>query len=185
MILLDGARYDRIKRMENFKKLMGKSTIFSQVITYAPYTIAAMHAIFSGTYGNKTGVNNYYGTHSFKKDSFLTLTGYLKNNGYYTFGDLLSELVVPAVGFDELKIHNELKDDLTQRHLDFLDKVNNIRKHKNFFLYFHYSNIHTGVMLNVLKKYNNFSKEYFERKNENLKAYDGYIEAADKYRFTL
>jgi len=185
MILLDGARYDRIKRMENFKKLMGKSTVFSQVITYAPYTIAAMHAIFSGSYGSRNGVNNYYGTYSFKKDSFLTLTGYLKNNGYYTFGDLLSELVVPAVGFDELKIHNELKDDLTQRHLDFLDKINDIRKHKNFFLYLHYSNIHTGVMLNVLKKYNNFSKEYFEKKNENLKAYDSYIEAADKYLGTI
>ena len=185
MILLDGARYDRIRKMRNFSKLMEKSTIFSQVITYAPYTIASMHAIFSGSYGSRNGVNNYYGTYSFKKNFFLTLTDYLRNNGYYTFGDLLSELVVPAVGFDELKIHNELKDNLTQRHLGFLDEINAIRKDKNFFLYLHYSNIHTKIMLNVLRKYNNFSKEYFEKKEENLKAYDSYVEVADKYLGTI
>ena len=182
MITIDGARNDRIRKFENFNKLMGCSTFFSQVIAYAPYTIAGMHAIFSGTYGNKNGVNSYYKTYSFRKDSYLTLTEYMKDNGYYTVGDILNDLIVPPQGFDELKVHDELKDNLTQRHTDLLHKVDGIRKDgKNFFLYLHYSNIHTGVMQNVLKKYNNHSQEYFDNKEKNSRDFDGYMEKADKY----
>lgn len=182
MITVDGARVDRIKQFDNFNKLINKGTFFSNVITYAPYTAASMHAIFSGAYGNKTGMDNYYGTYSFQKDCYLTLTEYLKNDGYHTMADVLNELIVPSQGFDEFNVHNELKDNLTQRDCDLLERADSFRRHKeNFFLYMHYSNIHTGIMLNVLKKYNNFSQEYFDMKENNSKAYDSYLEKADSY----
>ena len=38
---------------------------------------------------------------------------------------------------------------------------------KTFFLYLHYSKIHTGISNEVLKVFNNFSNEYFD--NHELK----------------
>lgn len=182
MITIDGARIDRIRKFENFTRLINQGTFFSQVIAYAPYTISGLHSIFSGTYGNKTGVDNYFGTYKFKKNLYLTLTEYMKNNDYYTIGDIINELVVPKQGFDELKIHDEYKDNLVDRHSELLEKASKLKKDGgNFFLYLHYSNIHTRIKVNVSRKYTNFSKEYFDKKKENLKNYDSYLEQADQY----
>ena len=67
-ITIDGARVDRIVQGKNYCKLIEKSAFFQTTITYAPFTIAALHAVFSGTYGNHTGVNSYWSTPNFKKD---------------------------------------------------------------------------------------------------------------------
>jgi hypothetical protein len=53
IIMIDGGRLDRALRSSVFNKLKSESVFFSQSITYAPHTIAAMHAVFSGTYGYK------------------------------------------------------------------------------------------------------------------------------------
>ncbi len=181
-ITIDGARVDRIVKGNFYKKLINKSVFFSKTITYAPYTIAAMHAVFSGTYGNKTGVDSYWSTPNFKKNEYKTLVNYLHDVGYVTIGDSINKLILPKSGFDELTIHDELNDDLTQRHLLLLSNANKLKNDgKNFFLYLHYSNIHTGIMQQVLKKYDNFSKDYFSQKNENAKFYDELFENADKY----
>ncbi len=49
IITLDGARTDFVKKSSLFKTLESKSFFSYDCITYAPHTIAAMHAIFSGT----------------------------------------------------------------------------------------------------------------------------------------
>ena len=181
-ITIDGARLDRIINGNFYKKFIDKSTFFSKTITYAPYTIAAMHAVFSGTYGNKSGVNSYWSTPDFKKNEYKTLVKYLHDAGYVTLGDSINKLILPKNGFDELTIHDELSDNLTERHLSLLSKVNELKNNgKNFFLYLHYSNIHTGIMEKVLKKYDNFSEEYFSNKIENERFYDTLFENADKY----
>ena len=181
-ITMDGARHDRIIHGKNYKKLISKSAFFSKVIAYAPFTIAAMHAVFSGVYGFKNGVNSYWSSPNFKKNSYKTLPKYLHDLGYATFGDSINKLILPPDGFDELKIHDELNDNLTERHKALLEKMSNIRKtDKNFFLYLHYSNIHTGIMENVLKKYNNFSKEYFSNIEKNAEYYDNLFCNADVY----
>ena len=185
-ITIDGARLDRIIEGNFYKKFIEKSTFFSKTITYAPYTIGAMHAIFSGTYGNKTGVDSYWSTPDFKKNEYKTLVKYLHDAGYITIGDSINKLILPKDGFDELTIHDELNDDLTQRHLSLLSNVNELQNSgKNFFLYLHYSNIHTGIMEKVLKKYDNFSKEYFSKKSDNEKFYDMLFENADTYLETI
>ena len=181
-ITIDGARQDRIINGENFQKLISNNTFFSKVITYAPFTIAAMHAVFSGVYGFKNGVNSYWSSPNFKKNLYKTLPKYLQDEGYATFGDSINKLILPPFGFDELNIHDELHDDLTKRHKLLLEKMNEIKKTgKNFFLYLHYSNIHTGIMEKVLKPYDNFSTEYFSNKEKNSKFYDQLFFHADQY----
>ncbi|MEM3062345.1 MAG: sulfatase-like hydrolase/transferase [Nitrososphaerota archaeon] len=182
IIMIDGGRLDRALHSSIFNKLKSKSVFFSQPITYAPHTIAAMHAVFSGSYGNRTGTNSYWSTFKFKKDKFKTLTEYLKENRYYTHADLINELVVPKQGFDNFIVHDELKDDLATRHRELLQNVSKKASlGQNFFLYLHYSNIHTGIMNQVLKVYNNFSKEFFDNKKENERRYDSLFHAAELY----
>ena len=181
-VMMDGARMDRITKGKNYKNLISKSVFFSKCIAYAPFTIAAMHAIFSGEYGTKTGVDSYFSSSKFKKDKFKTLTSYLHDIGYYTHADVINKLVIPKIGFDEFVVHDELNDDLTEKHLALINQMKKINDSgKNFFLYLHYSNIHTGIMNEVLKKYNNFSKEYYENKEKNEKFYDKLFENADNY----
>lgn len=180
--MIDGGRLDRALKSPVFNNLKSQSIFFSNSITYGPHTIAAMHAVFSGSYGSRTGTNSYWSTFKFKKDKFKTLTEYLKDNDYYTHADVINQLVVPKQGFDNYVVHDELNDDLLERHKNLLDQMNkkNIEK-QNFFLYLHYSKIHTGIMNEVLKVYDNFSKDFFSNKKKNELRYDTLFEAAELY----
>ena len=181
-ITMDGARADRIIKGKNYKKIISQSAFFPKVITYAPFTISAMHAVFSGVYGFKNGVNSYWSSNNFKKEFYKTLPKFLKDTAYVTFGDSINRLVLPSVGFDELKIHDELNDNLTERHKLLLEKMEKLKQSgKKFFLYLHYSNIHTGIMQEVLKKHDNFSEEYFSNKEKNSHFYDKLFNNADEY----
>jgi arylsulfatase A-like enzyme len=141
-----------------------------------------MHAVFSGSYGTRTGTNSYWSTFKFKKQKFKTLTEYLHDENYHTCANVINELVIPKQGFDDFFIHDELKDDLSLQHKDLLKtmKAHN-DDDQNFFLYLHYSNIHTGIMNDVLKVYNNFSKEFFDNKEQNEKRYDILFGNTEKY----
>ena len=182
VILIDGGRLDRALKSKVFTDISSKSVFFSQTITYAPHTIAAMHAVFSGSYGTRTGTNSYWSTFKFKKQKFKTLTEYLHDENYYTCANVINELVIPRQGFNDFFIHDELKDDLSLQHKNLL-KTMKVRNNdgQNFFLYLHYSNIHTGIMNDVLKVYNNFSKEFFDNKKQNEKRYDALFDNAEKY----
>ena len=182
LILIDGGRLDRALKSEVFTDISSKSVFFPQTITYAPHTIAAMHAVFSGSYGTRTGTNSYWSTFKFKKQKFKTLTEYLHDENYYTCANVINELVIPRQGFDDFFIHDELKDDLSLQHKDILKTMKTHNDDgQNFFLYLHYSNIHTGIMNDVLKVYNNFSKEFFDNKEQNEKRYDVLFNNAEKY----
>jgi arylsulfatase A-like enzyme len=182
IILIDGGRVDRARRSSIFTNLQAKSVFFPQTITYAPYTNAAMHALFSGSYGNRNGTYSYWHTYRFKKNKFKTITEYFKDRGYFTCGDAHTELIVPKQGFDEFYIHDENKDDLSKHHSNLIDLVKTKNDQGNsFFLYLTYSNIHTGIKNEVLKTYNNFSKEYFQNKTINEKRYDGFFNKAENY----
>jgi len=182
IILIDGGRLDRAQNSSVFNALKNKSAFFSSSITYGPHTIAAMHAIFSGTYGVRTGTNSYWSTYQFRKDKFKTITEYLKQNNYHTCGDIHSEIVIPKQGFDEFKIHDPYNDDLTQHHSELLEqmKIKN-DSGTNFFLYLQYSNIHTTISDEVLKVYDNYSKEYFENRKLNEERYDKEFKKAENY----
>jgi arylsulfatase A-like enzyme len=182
IIMIDGGRLDRAQNSPTFEKLKSNSSFFSNSITYGPHTIAAMHAVFSGSYGSRTGTNSYWSTYEFKKNKFKTLTEYLKDSNYETYADVINQLVVPKQGFDFYTIHDELNDNLVERHKNLLDEMNSKKlNNKNFFLYLHYSNIHTGIMNEVLKVYDNFSNDFFSNKNKNELRYDKLFQAAESY----
>jgi arylsulfatase A-like enzyme len=182
ILMIDGGRLDRALKSHIFNKIKEKSTFFSQSITYAPHTIAAMHAVFSGCYGTRTGTNSYWSTYEFKKNKFKTITEYLHEVGYYTCADVVSKLTIPEQGFDEINIHDELKDNLLIRHVDYLRKIKEKNdRGQNAFLYLQYSNIHTGIMEQVLKVYNNFSEEFFNNIKQNEDRYDLLFKNAENY----
>ena len=52
---------------------------------------------------------------------------------------------------------------------------------QSFFLYLQYSNIHTGIMNEVLKVYDNFSKEYFDNREKNEQRYATLFKNAERY----
>jgi len=182
IILIDGVRLDRALQSEVFKRLASKSISFPQTITYAPYTNSAVHALISGSYGNRNGCNSYWHSINFKREFFKTLTEYLHDVGYYTYADVHSDLVLPNSGFDEYMVFDESLVDLKQRHSNLFEKMKaKNEENQNFFLYLHYSGIHTGIMNSVLKAYNNYSEEYFANRKFNEKRYDDLFRMAEEY----
>jgi arylsulfatase A-like enzyme len=182
ILMIDGGRFDNSQNSKVFNSVKNNSIYFSQPIAYGPHTIASMHAVFSGTYGTRTGTNSYWSTFQFKKNQFKTISEYLHDENYYTKADVVNELVIPQQGLDEFLIHNEMEDNLTERHKNFLDemKLKNTNG-QNFFLYLQYSNIHTGIMNDVLKVYDNFSSEFFDYPENNKKRYQNLFKNAENY----
>jgi len=182
MILIDGARSDVIDKLQYYRQLRKEATFFSQLITYAPYTIASLHATFSGMYGNRNGVNGYYKSYSFDKEHCLTLPQYLKQHGYYTECDLIRNDTVPERGFDKSRVHDEFNDDLVERHSEILAQI---KSKQPFFLFLDYSKIHTALVTDVIKKYTDFDEEYFNNKDKNLKNYTKLAEASAEYLMSI
>jgi len=182
IICIDGGRLDRALNSEAFKHLATKSIFFPQTITYAPYTNSAIHALISGSYGNRNGCSSYWHSIKFKKFEFKTLTEYLHDAGYYTYADIPSDLVLPNSGFDEFKVFDESLVDLKQRHSNLIEKIKAKNEdNQSFFLYLHYESIHTGILNSVLKAYDNYSEEYFENRKLNEKRYDDLFRIAEEY----
>jgi len=182
IICVDGGRLDRVQKSEKITKLFSEYSFFSQSITYAPYTNSAIHALISGSYGSRTGTNSYWHSIKFRENEFKTLTQYLHEEDYFTHADTPSDLVLPNSFFDNFEVYDESIVDLTTRHKTLLKNMKEKNKQgKNFFLYLHYESIHTGILNTVLKAYNNFSKEYFEKKKENAERYDKLFKNAENY----
>jgi len=182
LICIDGGRLDRALNSKVFKHLATKGIFFPQTITYAPYTNSAIHALISGSYGNRNGCSSYWHSIKFKKFEFKTLTEYLHDVGYYTYADIPSDLVLPNSGFDEFEVFDESLVDLKQRHSNLIEKMKAKNEdNQSFFLYLHYESIHTGILNSVLKAYDNYSEEYFENKKLNEKRYDDLFRIAEEY----
>lgn len=179
LLTVDMVRRDMLERFATFQKLKQKGVLFSEMITYAPYTIASLHAIFTGLYGKDTNVDAYYKPVKFDKDSCFTLTQYLQKNGYYTEADAMAELTIPRYGFDKFNVHDEHKDNLMERHQAIIENAAGLKQ--NFFLYLHYSNIHTEIVKNVIRKYKDFDEEYFSKTDDNLRQYETYVQRACDY----
>ena len=179
LICIDGGRLDHAQSSKIFNSMLSKGIFFPQTITYAPYTNSAIHAVISGSYGNRNGCFSYWHSLKFKKSEFKTLTEYLQEHGFFTYADVHSSIVLPKIGFDEYQVFDESLVDLTQRHSKILEMLD--EKKQNFFLYLHFSSIHDGIRDKVLKAYNNFSDEYFDNKKENEKRYNSLFNLAESY----
>ena len=80
------------------------------------------------------------------------------------------------------EVYDESDVNLQSRHVKLLEKMKEHNSNgKKFFLYLHYSGIHTGIRDQVLKVYNNFSEEYFENKSKNKQRYNDLFQKAENY----
>ena len=180
MILIDaGGRYDAIGKVGFYNKLKKDSVFLESIICYAPYTIGCMNSMFSGMTGNKNGVNGYYKSYSFDKKNIFTLTQYLKEQGYRTELDFVIKDVIPEQSFDAARIFekNE-KLDLFERHAEIL---NRLKGKQPFFVFLDYDKIALELVPNIIKKYDDFSEEYFKKKGSNFERYVGWMERSGEY----
>mgnify|MGYP006081352973 CR=1 FL=1 len=170
-VLLDGSRWDRINNSSEFNELIHEGTLLNNVNTAIPYTIGSVNAILSGLYGKENGIDAYYKMFRLK-DSVKVLSEVLKEEGYFTACDLLSEKIISKRGFDVHQFHDEYKDDLTKRHPEFIKENLEKANKKPLFLFLHYTRIHTVTVSEILKKYKWDNKEFYSNKEKNLINYD-------------
>ena len=190
MVTLDGLRQDRIKKLPNLSSIKDDGLYFSNMITAAPYTLASMHAIFSGVCPSKNGVNAYYNMLKFKSRKFPTFTEILKKEGYFTACDIIHDAIIPKKGFDERKIFDENKINFKKRHSKIIQRLS---KKKKFFLYLHYTESHKHLVRELKKistndEYNSKTKlrkdsedSFFSSFRKNQERYDSYMKKLDEY----
>ncbi|MEW5692241.1 MAG: sulfatase-like hydrolase/transferase [Candidatus Hydrogenedentota bacterium] len=178
-IVIDNFRNDWLSKYQIFSKLEEMGTFFNEMITYAPYTIASMHAYLSGIYGNHNGVDGYYKLEKFDKENIYTLAQYLKDNGYTTVADSFNKVVFPCYGFDELMFYDETTENFLVRHPQILNGL--VKKGKPFFAYLHYPTIHRDIVKYVIKCFDDFDERYFYKFGENAKRYDSFTAQAVEY----
>ncbi len=171
LVLLDGARVDRLELFPEFTDLQKNGTILNNVITTMPYTVGSVNGIFSGMYGKENGVDGYYKVLDLKK-SVKILSEIFQNNGYFTCCDLLHKNVISNKGFDIHQAHNEYEDDVSYTHPEFLKKIFSKKNGKPIFCFLHYTKIHTETVSEVLKKYEWDDTKFYEKIDENFKRYD-------------
>jgi arylsulfatase A-like enzyme len=179
-ILLDGARWDRIQTSKELLEIVSKGILLNNVTTAIPYTIGSVNATFSGLYGKDNGIDAYYKMFRLK-ESIKIMPEIMQDNGYFTACDLLTDRIISKRGFDIHQAHNEYKDDLFQRHPEFIKKCINDAKEKPLFLFLHFTRIHTVTVSDVLKKYDWDNEEFYNRKKDNLTKYDSVFDEAGKY----
>tara|TARA_Y100000782_G_scaffold75910_1_gene81795 strand:+ start:70 stop:1197 length:1128 start_codon:yes stop_codon:yes gene_type:complete len=179
-ILLDGARWDRLSVSPDFMKLTKEGTLLNNVTTAIPYTIGSINVTFSGMYGKENGIDAYY--KMFKlKNSVKILPEIFQANGYFTACDLLTDKIITSRGFNIHQAHDEYKDNLTIRHPNFIKQCLEKANEKPLFLFLYFSRTHTVTVSDVLKKYKWNDKNFYERKNQNLKRYDDVFNEAGRY----
>tara|TARA_B110000014_G_scaffold171886_1_gene122320 strand:- start:1604 stop:2716 length:1113 start_codon:yes stop_codon:yes gene_type:complete len=171
LILLDGARHDRLEISQEFIELQKYGTTFNNVTATVPYTFSAMNVLFTGLYPKENGVNGYYKMFKLKKTVDF-LPEILSKNGYYTYFDTISSKTISSRGFEESEFLNEYEDDLEVRHTSAIQNCLKKANGKPIFCFFQFTNIHTATVSEILKKYEWNDRKFYERKEENLEIYD-------------
>jgi len=179
-VTLDGYRKDKLDICPFLQSYVSSSIFFTNMITVSPYTLAAHHAIFSGMYPSRNGVNAYYNMFKFKKNEITTLPEILKEQGYYTCCDIINDVVIPTKGFDEIKIFDEKTVNFKKRHSEL---IRSLSKKDKFFLFLHYTEPHKTYVIDIIQKYKDKQNkdEYFNSKEDNDKRYSSYMPELDQY----
>lgn len=179
-VLLDGARWDRNNKSQEFKELCKEGTLLNNVVTAMPYTMGSINVIFSGFYGKENGVSGYNKITGLKK-SIKTLQERLKSNGYFTSYYLIHKKIITERGFDVHKVFDEFHDNGEKNHPDFLKGIFERAGRKPTFTFLQYSEIHTMTTKNVLRRYKWNDKKFYSQKRTNFKRYDSALSDAWGY----
>ena len=179
-VLLDGARWDRLDKSDDFLKLQKNGFLLNNVSAAYPYTFAEINSIFTGMFGKENGVDAYY--KMFRLNETVDfLPELLQKNGYFTSCDLISDKVISSRGFDIHESHNEYADDLLSKHPDLIKKSYFNTEKKPFFTFLQFSKIHTATVSELLKKFEWDDPLFYQNKEKNLQIYDDAFKESGKY----
>lgn len=180
LVLLDGARVDRITAFQEFDELQKEGVLLNNVTAAIPYTMGAINVIMSGLYGKENGVDAYNKILGLK-DSVKILPEILRENGYFTSCQIIRTKVIANRGFDIYLTLDEFEDDGSVNHPILLKKSFELAKGKPVFSFIQFGGIHTMTTLEVLNKFSWDDKKFYEQKNVNQKKYDNAIKNALNY----
>tara|TARA_B100000470_G_scaffold99072_1_gene76513 strand:- start:2242 stop:3249 length:1008 start_codon:yes stop_codon:yes gene_type:complete len=147
------------------------------MFTVAPYTFAALPAVFSGMYPSRNGANAYYNMFNFKRDKIETLSEIMQKTGHYTSCDIIDDSVIPNQGFDEYNIYDEKTVDFQQRHMEFIQRLS---KKGKFFLFLHNTETHKKFVRDVIDKEKS-SKNFSYDKKTKKSVYESFLQHTDEY----
>ena len=180
LILLDQFRNDARDVHHFFAQMAEQGVLFSQTITYAPYTLASCHATLTGMYGRENGVNAYTKSDHFDARQCYTMAQYLAAAGYHTRAYTFSPILLPHSGFDVFtSVSEEEEKDILASHRREIDAV--FARPEPCFSYLHYGEIHHDVVKQVIKRYGNFDEEYFGNQEQNRQRYRQFASQAGEY----
>ena len=177
LINLDGLRNDKVELCPSLRLLKERSYYFPKLFTVAPYTFAALPAVFSGMYASKNGANAYYNMFNFRKDKIETLAEIMQKSGFYTSCDIIDDSVVPNQGFDEYNIYDENTVDFQQRHMEFIQRLS---KKDKFFLFLHNTETHKKFVRDIIYKKKSSKNFSYDKKTKNS-VYESFLQDTDEY----
>ena len=177
LINLDGLRNDKVDLCPSLRLLKERSYYFPKMFTVAPYTFAALPAVFSGMYASKNGANAYYNMFNFRKDKIETLAEIMQKSGFYTSCDIIDDSVVPNQGFDEYNIYDENTVDFQQRHMEFIQRLS---KKDKFFLFLHNTETHKKFVRDIIDKKKSSKNFSYDKKTKNS-VYESFLQDTDEY----
>ena len=176
LVNLDGLRQDRVDVCKNLKEISENGIYFPNMISVAPYTLAAHHSIITGLYPSEHGIDAYHNMFKFKNE-VTTIPEVLKNNGFFTACNISSKSLMTEKGFEKFQIFDEYQIDYKSEHKKLLSELSNKKK---FFLFLHYDKLHTHLVNDVLKKYNETNEDkYFNNVDKNKNRFDSHLEECD------
>ncbi len=177
LINLDGFRNDKVELCPSLRLLKERSYYFPKMFTVAPYTFAALPAVFSGMYASKNGANAYYNMFNFRKDKIETLAEIMQKSGFYTSCDIIDDSVVPNQGFDEYNIYDENTVDFQQRHMEFIQRLS---KKDKFFLFLHNTETYKKFVRDIIDKKKSSKNFSYDKKTKNS-VYESFLQDTDEY----
>ena len=177
LINLDGFRKDKVELCQSLRLLKERSYYFPKMFTVAPYTFAALPAVFSGMYPSRNCANAYYNMFNFKRDKIETLSEIMQKTGHNTSCDIIDDSVIPNQGFDEYNIYDEKTVDYQQRHMEFIQRLS---KKDKFFLFLHNTETHKKFVRDVIDKEKS-SKNFSYDKKTKKSVYESFLQDTDEY----
>lgn len=188
MVLLDGLRLDALDVHPVFDELKRRGLFCGNMVTYAPYTTASMHAILTGIYGTRNGVDAYLSAAKYRASACRTLSQIFQAAGFSTAVDINNRNTIPCQGIERVMEYDEFHPDnrfrLFDRHRNLLDET--FRSRKPALLALHNLKTHAELILQFKSTFAGEREPlYFEDPSRNERAYRTYAHDMGEYLVAL
>lgn len=179
ILILDGIRHDWVDKLPYLKNLAGQSVFFDKMITYGPYSVASSCSLFTGVYGSRSGVDNYYGSINFDK-RIKPIYELLKEKGYFTALVTPNNGIVPKSDIVDKFIHHSFDISREDQIVQCKGVISEAKSSgKPFFISIHHLDHNNRLYLAHAKKYDPLQDDYFSDLEMNASVYSKWAEDCD------